>query len=130
MLIINGGICNSEIPYTYSAPIIPDNECYISKEQKSIFKKNWTLKDFKKEFGNEIHIKECHNHTTFEQYKCCIFIKGFFSKEKTWVRFASSLGEISLREISNREKELMVGFTGRNYVLYDKTISKWENINL
>ena len=130
MLIINDVIHNSKIPYTYSAPIISDKEYYISEEQKSIFKKNWTLKDFKKEFGNEINIKECHNHTTFEEYRCCIFIKGFFSKEKTWVRFASSLGELSIEEISNREKELMVGFTGRNYVLYDKNISKWETIDL
>lgn len=53
-----------------------------------------------------------------------------FRFKKTWVRFASSLGELSLEEISNREKELMVGFTGRNYVLYDKNIGKWENIDL
>ena len=122
MLIINDGIHNSKIPYTYSAPTISDKEYYISEEQKSIFKENWTLKDFKKEFGNEINIKE---------YKFDEEYSHEFEKVNCFVLALDNEGcIISFVHPQYREKELMVGFTGRNYVLYDKNIGKWENIDL
>lgn len=95
----------------------------VSKEQLSIFVENWTLTEFKKKFG-KFEIKNCTNHTTLVQFKCCLFGKS------VWVRFASSLNEPSFGEIKRREKELMVGFTGKNYILYDNKIQKWEVIDI
>lgn len=104
---------------------VPSTKRYpVSEEQMSIFQKNWTLLEFRKEFGKENRIKDCINSYSFIPYKCCIFGK------KVWVRFASSLGELSLKEIKSREKELMIGLSKekKNYVLYDNKITKYEII--
>lgn len=120
-------MCFAECPSTNNAyTYTPIKQVYpVSEEQMNIFQNNWTLQEFKKEFGN-FKVKNCTNHTTFETFKSCLFIKGFFTKQETWVRLASSLGEPSEYTIRRREKELMVGFTGKNYVLYDNKIQKWE----
>lgn len=98
----------------------------ISEEQLHIFKKNWSLPEFRKQFGKEKEIRLCTNHSTFVSYKCCIF------GSSTWVRFASSLEELSLEDIKIREKELMIGLSKEKerYVLYDNKIKIIDLIDL
>lgn len=98
----------------------------VSEEQLSIFKKNWSLPEFRKQFGKEKKITPCTNHSTFISYKCCIF------GSNTWVRFASSLEKLSLEDIKRREKELMVGLSKDkgNYVLYDNKIKIIDLIDI
>lgn len=102
----------------------------VSKEQMAIFEKNWTLSQFRKEFGIEDRVESKKNHTWNEDYKVCIFIKNSDDSEFE-VRLSNSLGEPSIGEIQRREKELMVGLSDYgNYKLYDNKIPVLEKINL
>lgn len=116
---------NSIIPLGRKKEIqIPIEQEYpVSKEQMAIFKKNWTLPQFRKEFGVENRVESRKNHTWDEDYKVCIFIKNSDSSEFD-VGFSNSLREPSIEEIQRREKELMVGLSeyGR-YKLYDNKIA-------
>lgn len=116
-----------EIEIKSPAPV----ETYpVSKEQMTIFKKNWTLSQFRKEFGIEDRVESKKNHTWNEDYKVCIFIKNSDDSEFE-VGFSNSLGEPSIEEIQRREKELMVGLSYYgNYKLYDNQIPVLENIDL
>lgn len=107
-----------------------EQEYPVSKVQMTIFKKNWTLPQFRKEFGIEDRVESKKNHTWNEDYKVCIFIKNSDGSEFE-VGFSNSLGEPSIEEIQRREKELMVGLSYYgNYKLYDNQIPVLENIDL
>lgn len=107
-----------------------EQEYPISKEQMAIFKKNWTLPQFRKEFGAEDRVESRKNHTHDEDYKVCIFIKNSDGSEFS-VGFSNSLGEPSIEEIQRREKELMVGLSYYgNYKLYDNQIPVLEKVDL
>ena len=97
-----------------------EQEYPVSKEQMAIFKKNWTLPQFRKEFGieNRIESKKARHGS----YKVCIFVNGKNHKE-TEVGFSNSLGYPTIEEIQTREKELMIGLSEYgNYKLYDNKI--------
>lgn len=107
-----------------------EQEYPVSKEQMAIFKKNWTLPQFRKEFGVEDRVESRKNHTHDEDYKVCIFIKNSDGSEFN-VGFSNSLGESSIDEIQRREKELMVGLSYYgNYKLYDNQIPVLEKVDL
>nr|DAJ98353.1 MAG TPA: hypothetical protein [Crassvirales sp.] len=107
-----------------------EQEYPVSKEQMAIFKKNWTLPQFRKEFGVEDRVESRKNHTHDEDYKVCIFIKNSDGSEFN-VGFSNSLGEPSIEEIQRREKELMVGLSYYgNYKLYDNQIPVLEKVDL
>ena len=107
-----------------------EQEYPVSKEQMAIFKKNWTLLQFRKEFGVEDRVESRKNHTHDEDYKVCIFIKNSDGSEFN-VGFSNSLGEPSIEEIQRREKELMVGLSYYgNYKLYDNQIPVLEKVDL
>ena len=99
----------------------------VSKEQMAIFRKNWTLPQFRKEFGIEKRIKSKKGR--YGNYKVCIFVRNIDNNE-TEVGFSNSLGYPTIEEIQKREKELMVGLSVYgNYKLYDDKI-KWESESL
>lgn len=101
-------------------PTLSTDSFPVSEEQMAIFKKNWTLLQFKKEFGTEKRI-ETRNYKG-EDYKICIFIRASDNK-RTEVGFSNSLGYPTIVEIQQREKELMVGLSEYgNYKLYDNKI--------
>lgn len=111
-------------------PPAPVKTYLVSKEQMAIFKKNWTLPQFRKEFGIENRVESKKNHTWNEDYKVCIFIKNSDGSEFE-VGLSNSLGEPSIEEIQRREKELMVGLSDYgNYKLYDNKIPVLEKIDL
>ena len=98
----------------------------VSKEQMAIFKKNWTLLQFRKEFGVEDKIES--RTSRGEEYKVCIFINTS-DNIKTEVGFSNSLGYPTLEEIKDREKELMVGLSEYgNYKLYDNKIVPYNEL--
>ncbi len=108
-------------------PQIIEQEFPVSEEQMAIFKKNWTLIQFRKEFGVEDRVESRKNHTHDENYKVCIFIKNSDGSEFN-VGFSNSLGEPSIEEIKRREKELMIGLSEYgNYKLYDNKIASFNS---
>lgn len=99
----------------------------ITEKDYRIFRKCWLYTDFIKQFGKVREIKECTNSTTGKQYKACIIYKE--KGNILWVGFSTSLGELTLKEISDRKEELKVGLTDKgNYKLYDYKIEPWEII--
>lgn len=104
----------------------------VSKEQMAIFKKNWTIPQFRKEFGTENVIRQKVNYSTSEIYKVCIFIKGSGTQEqKTEVGFSNSIGDLTIQDIQKRERELMIGLSeSDNYKLYDKKLSVWKKLDI
>ena len=105
----------------------PIEEIYpVSKEQMAIFKKNWTLPQFRKEIGIEDRIES--RISRGKKYKVCIFINTSDNR-KTEVGFSNSLGYPTLEEIKDREKELMVGLSEYgNYKLYDNKIVPYNEL--
>lgn len=117
-----------EIKKTEYPQLIEEYPVY--KEQMTIFKKNWTLPQFRKEFSIEDRVESKKNHTWNEDYKVCIFITNSDGSEFE-VGLSNSLGEPSIEEIQRREKELMVGLSDYgNYKLYDNKIPVLEKIDL
>ena len=102
----------------------------VSKEQLAIFRKSWTLPQFRKAVGVEDRVESRNNHSCNEGYKVCIFLKNLDHSEFE-VGFSNSLGDLTIDEIQRREKELMVGLSeyGR-YKLYDDKIPVFEEIDL
>ena len=103
------------------------NKAPISEKQRSIFIKNWTVAEFRKEFGKEYKIQEYTNYSNYLTYKYCIFRKGVLCLQETWVRFATTLEDLSLEDFRKRENELMIGQSDtKKYVLYDNNIKNWN----
>lgn len=100
----------------------------ITDKDKKIFKECWLYTDFIKKFGNIKEIRTFINSNTEKPFKSCII--NTKDKSRLYLNFSSSLGELTLSEITKRKEELKVGLTPcGNYKLYDDSIPEWETID-
>lgn len=115
---------------TTSTPTIKvtPKETTITDKDKRIFKECWLYTDFVKNFGKIKEIKTFTNSHSGKEFKSCI-IKN--KQRNLFIRFSSSLGELSFSEINKKQKELKVGLSkDDNYVLFDDKISEYEIVDL
>lgn len=96
--------------------------------QSSSIKNSWSLISFARQFG-KLATGECTNHDTREVFKACTFTKA--DGTRTFVSFSSKLGELTPREIAERQHSLqVVKLESGNYKLCNQGENTWQEVAL
>ena len=113
----------------YKKPSKRDEEQPLEDDEtdQPLFIENWPLLDFARQYG-KMRVVQFVNSTTGEPFKICIFTKNGC---ETKVYFFSRLGVLSPAEISQRQRELLVGKTAKNKLyLHNGNVRKWQDVDL
>ena len=96
--------------------------------QSSSIKNSWSLISFARQFG-KLSVGPCVNHETAEVFQVCAFTNS--EGTRTFVSFSSKLGELTPREIAERQHSLqVVQLESGNYKLCAQSESSWQDIEL
>lgn len=92
-------------------------------------KNNWSLVAFAKEFGPKVKLAEFTNKDTNESFMSLVFIND--KGEKQLVGFASKIGELSAKEIAERQASLqVVQLMSNKYYLCATSGDAWQDVIL
>lgn len=93
-------------------------------------KNSWSLLAFAKLKGR-MQVGEFTNSETSKVFKSCIFTDPNDSSKRTFVAFASKLGELTPQQIAERKNNLqVVELEGGHYSLCSVGSNSWQDVDL
>lgn len=98
----------------------------VNETIKEVFDKDWTLINFKEEFGPTMQVGISTNSSTKEKFPNCKFL-DHNGNVSAFVGFYSHLGPLTAEEIKREKYNLFIGQNHKgHYYLHDNNVVKYE----